>query len=558
MLRRYLVGATVLGLLIVLPVQARGQESKTPGAVIRIKSLDGLIEDVTYVAKLAGQEEEVKQGVGFLRSFLGEKGDEAIDPTRPIGFYASISGDFLNSNGAFLLPVGNEKKIISLFEQFGGQAKKDEDGLYTISHPGVQVPIPIYMRIEHKYAYVTMQNKAALNKENLLEPSKVFGDAPLKTVSISLSLDRVPGDIKELVLGFIDARFAEEQSKKEPGATDAQNALKVEVLKEIAKNAATLVKESNRIDVIFDVDKKANELVFDATLTPRKGSTLANEILNWNKQKSLVAGLAKSDAAASMMAHVIIPDKLKQALEPVIDEGLAKALENVSAADERAQAEKFFKALAPTLKSGELDIAGTLLGPSADKHHTIVAGLKVKDGFGIETAFKEAIRFVPERDRAAFKFDVEKIGNMNVHRIELQPLYNEQMRAVVGNHPIHIAARADVVLVAVGPEGAKALKEAAAVAPASGALLASETAMSRIIPLIGEVQAAQGNKISGEAMEKIAKEAFGELAKGNDVVRFSITGGEQFKARYTLKASAFQFITRTGMSYRAREAAAND
>ncbi len=555
---RYGVSGLALALLVGVPGRAADKDVKTPAIVVRVKSIDGLIEDAKYVAKLSGNEEEAKQGEGFLRSFLGEKGKEAIDPTLPIGFYAAVSEDFLNSNGALMLPVANEKSLVEFLERFGGQAKKGDDGIYTLTHPGVPVPVPIYMRVENKYAYVTAQNKASLKKENLLDPAQVFGTDKPKTVSISLSMDRVPGDAKDFALGFLDARFAEEQGKTEPGETKAQQAFRVEILKELARQATSLIKESGKAEVYFDVDQKAQELVADVVLTGRKGSKLAANISEFSRHQSLVAKLGAADAAARVMAHIMMPDKIRQALEPVIDEALTKAMQNMNDDAQRRQADKFFKAVAPTLKSGELDVAVSLHGPTTEKHYTIVAGLKVKDGQGIDTAFRELVKSIPERDRQAFKFDTEKVGGVSVHRIEAQSLYHEAMRTIVGENAVHIAARADLVVVAVGPDAAGALKAALTAQPGTGPLFGSEVAVAKIVPLIGAVESVHAQKATPGEVEKLAKDAFANGEKGNDLVRLTITGGDAFKARYTLKADAFQFITRAGLSYRMRAAAGDE
>jgi hypothetical protein len=549
MVKRQVLIAVILGLVAGVPSRADDAEKKTPAVVVRVKSLDGLIDDAKYVAQLAGRGEDAKQAEGFLRAFLGEKGSEAIDPTRPIGFYAVISNDFLKSNGALMLPVGSEKSLIGLLERFAGQAKKGDDDIYTVTHPNVPVPVPVFMKFENKYAYITAQNRDALLKENLLEPKDVFGAEPPKTVSIFMSFDRVPGDVKDFVLGFVDARFAEEQSKTEPGQTKAVQALRVEVLRELARQTASLINQSGKLDLFFDVDQKNQELVAELNLTPRKGSKLAAQFGEFSKTKSAVAGIPAGDPAASMVAHILMPDKIRQALEPVIDEAMAKAMENMSDATKREQAEKLFKAVAPTLKAGELDASVVLHGPTGDNLYTVVAGLKVKDGRQIESAFKELVRSIPERDQRPFKFDVEKVEGAGTHRFELQPLYSEHIRSLVGENPVHVAARSDTIIVAVGPDGQKALKQALAAQPATSPVLGTEAALARLVPAMGHMF--QAHRSSPEALRKAAAESFANGEKGADLVRFTVTGGDTFKARYSVKASAFKFTSKIGGSYRA-------
>src|SRR5262249_3249085 len=152
MSKRFLFSGIVLAFAVAaLPVRAADPETKAPAIIVRVKSIDGLLDDAKYVAKLTGNDEEVKQVDGFLRSLLGDKGSEGIHTKRHIGFYGSVSEDFLNSNGALMTPVDEEKNFVALLERFNVQAKKDANGVYAVTLPNVPVPFPVFMRVANKY-----------------------------------------------------------------------------------------------------------------------------------------------------------------------------------------------------------------------------------------------------------------------------------------------------------------------------------------------------------------------------------------------------------------------
>jgi hypothetical protein len=545
MVKRFVAPWAILALFAgTIPARAdeRGAAGE-PAVVVRLKSIDGLIEDAKYVAQLVGHDEEAKQAEGFLRSFLGEKGSEGIDPTRPIGFYGSLRGDLPNSNGAVLIPITSEKSFVEMLERFNVQAAKDADGVYTLTLPAVPVPVPIYMREANKYAYVTAQNKSNLDKKNLREPVEVFKADPVRTVSATFYLDRVPGDLKEFVVGGLDMRLADEQGKKQPGETKAQQAFRSEALKQLSREAAALLKEGGRLDLYFDVDREAHELVAEASLSGRSGSGLAKRIAGLGQAKSVVAGLPGADAAMSMLAHVTMPENLREALAPVIDEALAKATQNMTQAGQREQAEKLFKAAEPTLKSGELDVAFAVRGPAAEQAYTFVAGARVKDGLAIETALKDLVRSLPERDRAAFKLDLETTAGARVHRIDAQSQYNEQARKVLGSNPVFVALRSDLVVLAAGPDGLSALKSALAAPAGAGPLFGMQMELARMVPLFDEMSPADARR-NAEQVRKAAKESFGGMEKGGDRVRVTVNGGEKFTARYAVGAAALKFFGR--------------
>jgi len=62
--------------------------------------------------------------------------------------------------------------LLDLLGNFGMTPEKGDDGVYTVQAP--LPPIPIYIRFANKYAYIAAQNKAAVAKESILEPTKVF------------------------------------------------------------------------------------------------------------------------------------------------------------------------------------------------------------------------------------------------------------------------------------------------------------------------------------------------------------------------------------------------
>src|SRR5205807_1013243 len=82
------------------------------------------------------------------------------------------------------------------------------------------------------------------------------------------------------------------------------------------------------------------------------------------------------DSAASLLVSYALPERIKKALGPTIDE-LVTALPS-KAPDETHKKlfAKLLNALAPSLKAGEIDAAVDFRGPSAKQHHTLVAGLK--------------------------------------------------------------------------------------------------------------------------------------------------------------------------------------
>src|SRR5437870_10191917 len=94
---------------LVLPVAGRADDAKAakkaPALIVRIRSLDSVIEDFNYLAAQVGKEEEAKQGIELLKERTGGKGLDGIDVKKPMGGYVFAGPNGTDSYGAFMLPI---------------------------------------------------------------------------------------------------------------------------------------------------------------------------------------------------------------------------------------------------------------------------------------------------------------------------------------------------------------------------------------------------------------------------------------------------------------------
>src|SRR2546430_86844 len=102
--RRLLPFALVLGLLVSSLARA-GDKQGPPTTVVRVRSLDTVIDSAKLISKLVGREEASRQIEGLIRTKIGEKGLEGVDTTRPFGLYARIGKEIDDVSGALLIPV---------------------------------------------------------------------------------------------------------------------------------------------------------------------------------------------------------------------------------------------------------------------------------------------------------------------------------------------------------------------------------------------------------------------------------------------------------------------
>ena len=107
------------------------------------------------------------------------------------------------------------------------------------------------------------------------------------------------------------------------------------------------------------------------------------------------------------------------------------------------------KGVMPTLKAAELDMALDVRGPSDKELYTIVGGVKIKDGANLEKNFRQTAARYPK----AIQLDAEKAAQVNIHRINPDKDLQPGALKTVGENPVYIAFREDVLFLSAGDKG---------------------------------------------------------------------------------------------------------
>jgi hypothetical protein len=516
-----------LVVLAVRPAGARAADAKPadPLVVVRFQSIDDLRAAVLYLGKLVGQEERAKEFDGLVKSQLGEK---TIDTTKPFGLYAVALG-IGDAAAVGLVPVHDEKAFLDLAGQLGSKPEKDEDGIYSTT-PNAAPNTTLYFRFASKYAYVAFGTKGRIAKDQLYDPAKLLTSDRPATASLSLRLDAISDDMKDLALQQFDQQLQNAKEEKGPQETDAQHKFKEQAIDDFGKRAARVVKEGTALEARFNVNRKEERISLEASFGAKPGTDLAKRIAALGEMRSLFGGLSRTGAAAVGLAHVALPEDLRKPLASVVDEVVAKGLQNEKDENKRQEGERLFKALGPTIAAGEIDAVGILRGPNADKHYTVLLALKLSQGKALEKAVRDLVRRLPERDQARIKWDAETVNRVRVHRAEVQEQFDENARRTLGDNPVYFAFRDDRVVAVFGPDGRAAIKDLVSAESAPAPLFEESAAVSRLAPLM---TAEHPNA------PQAAQAAFG--AGGHDRVGFTLRGGKALTARFTIDAAVVKF-----------------
>jgi hypothetical protein len=521
---------TLAGLCFTAGVQA-ADEPAPPTVIVRLNSIDSLIADGVYLAKLAGDQAEniAKQAEAFYQSLKTPKGLQGIDPSKPIGAYGRLGPNLVDSDLVLLVPVADEATIIAALQAFKVKAEKKDD-IYEAEVPNV--PVPVYFRFANGYVYLTAREKKPLEKNNLLAPNKVLSVEQIGTASVSVLLEGVPADIKKTILGQAELRIADLKDQKRPGESEAQRKFHQALLDEGFAQFKAIVSDGKELTLRLDIDRKSNDATLSLSFSGKTGSKLAGKIADLARVPSLGTALVAPKAAASWDIHLSLPDNLRPTFAATIDD-IYKQVAQGAPADQKPVLEKFLSSITPTAKQGDLDAGASLIGPDAKGHYTMVSGFKVKDGLGIEKALKDIASMLPAeiRDKAQLKIDREKVGSVNIHSARPDnPDPNAEK--LLGDTSLYFAFRDDAAFIATGDKALDALKAALAATPKPGAVFQLNASVAQLIPLM------QG--VNQQVAEAAAKKAFKE--QGSDRVRISIEGGDTLKLKATAKTALLQFL----------------
>jgi hypothetical protein len=518
--------------LLCVPTMALGQGTlPPPTVVVRMNSIDSLIDHVKFLAGLAGEKDAARQIEGLIKTKIGEKGLEGVDSRRPFGFYGRVGKDIEDITAAVLLPIADEKAFLNLLKNLEFQAVKGGDGIYTIK---TGFPFDAYLRFANKYAYITAVSMAALEDKNLLDPAKILAGKPTSAFALTIQLDQVPDAAKQLTTSMAEQVLQEAQDKKIPGESPAQKAFRKAAINAVTRLIAAVLKDGKELMTEVELDQKSGDLSATFSHSGKSGSELGTGIEGLAKYPSQYGGFMKTNAAFKGLGHIKLPDPLVKALGDVIDETRTMALEGIQDAAKKQQVETLFSVLSPTLKAGDFD--GALLLTSKGKHLTLLTASKVTKGDELGKTIRDLVRAslkdLPPALRENIKLDLDSVGPTKIHKLQLPPAVDPgitMVEAVFGELSFYVAFTNDTMFLSVGKEGLQAIKEAIPVkAAAASPVLFYEIDVARLISVVHPEQA-----------DKVRAQFPG--GQGS-TVRFTVEGGRAVTVRLHTNVAVLRFM----------------
>ncbi|MFM8270823.1 MAG: hypothetical protein ACKODX_00595, partial [Gemmata sp.] len=246
-------------------------------------------------------------------------------------------------------------------------------------------------------------------------------------------------------------------------------------------------------------------------------------------------------AAARGSARLGVTDGTKKEFAAAVEALLAEAVKNAPDDQGKDVLKALVAAVGPTLKAGEVDLAGALHGPDAKGHYAVLGALAVTDGKGIEKFVKTTAADFGAliADAVEFKFDVQKVGPFALHQVVLKRT-DDKFEKVFGAKPsVWLAVSDACVALSIEPDGAlikTGLKAKAVSVPA----LSGEVAAAKVVPLLQP-------DIKPDELKALLKDAFGDGSPaGKDTVTLSVAGGDKLTIALKAKGKAVRAGTGLG------------
>jgi hypothetical protein len=498
-----------------------------PTLELRLRSVNDLLDRFEYVASLAGKEDDAKNARQFLQALSTEgKGIEGIDPKKPIGAYATLVKEVETSPFVIMVPIADEKQFLAaLKSHLDVTPEKNDDGTLKAAIPLVN---ELHFRFTNGYLYVSPKAKD-LDPKALPRPEAYFAKDDGAAASLVVHIDRIPAELRTFVLGQFELGVNEERKKNGPKESAAEKRLKNLIFDNVVGGAKALAEDGKDLGVRLFIDPKSEELSAELTLTAKPGSALAKNFAALESRESLSAGIVASAAGPVARGSVKLgaAEGTKKEYVAAIDALLAEVVKKAGEG-ERPVVQQLVDAVGPTLKAGELDAAAALVGPDAKGHYQLLAAAAVTDGKKVEKFAKDVSAMAG--GQAAFAFDVDKVGDYRLHRIDLNAA-DEKFEKVFGTKSIWLAVSDRQIAVSVEPAG-KAIRKALAARETPAPVAAIDASVARLLPLLHP-------ELKPDELKALLKDAFGDgQPNGKDRAQLLVAGGKQLTAKLRVSGKA--------------------
>lgn len=436
-----------------LACAATAVRAAEPMAIVSISSVQGLIDDVTHISKLAGAEDAGKFAVMMARSFT-----VGIDGKRPVGMV--VDSQF---RPLMFVPVENLELTLEALKDQIGEPQDAGDGVLEIAVG----PTPVFVKESNGWAFMS-QSVDGLGKLPQ-DPVSMLGKLPKQyDIAIRGFVQRVPAEYRDMALTQMKAG-AEQGLQRQPDESDENYEARRAMMENQLKQMSMIFNETDQLTLGIKIDQEDKTSYLDMLISAKADSKMASQFASMKNAKTHFAPLLKGEAALKMVMANEVPaaqaDEAAQQLEVVkrmVLNEIDKSTE-IPDADTRRVARQvvgdMLETVTATIKSGRMDMAAAVdLGGEAA---SFAAAVHVADSRKFEEAIKSVIDLAKKDPEAPqVKMNAETHGGVRFHKLDL-PIGDgkEDARKLFGNSlQIALGIDKEAVYISIGEGGLTKIK----------------------------------------------------------------------------------------------------
>ena len=453
--RGAILSAIALGLMLSQSNIAQAQSVKDRAAVVvRIKSIDNLLDSVAYMVGAAGFRNFVPAITLGAGAFL-----EGFDTERPIGGYLTLDDGVPQFVG--FIPVEDLGDVIDMLENNGVEIEEDGDDFIIISPTGDEIVI----RGKGKWAFISAN--AEMLEDLPEDPAKLVSDIGDEYgVAVKAYVQRIPAALRSQAIELMEQAFDETYENLPGPAAEFQRRMNENSLNQLAG----MIQQSDEIFLGLAADKKGKRLYADFSFTGQKGSDLAKGLTAGKGAKTDFSSFLKMDEAAltfnaASKVSGADAENAKGTFGVIKDELGNMLAEDANLSEEDADLLESFvgdmlDVVMATIDSGKMDMGGAVL--LGEEGLNVVGAGHLADAKKLEAAVKKLVdakgdQLPPVVD---LELDAEKYKGVTFHKLS-GSIPEDEAQSILGETTtLAVGISSDKVYVGFGVDPIAKLKKA--------------------------------------------------------------------------------------------------
>ena len=548
----WLMVAVVVG-LIIPQLQLQAQTATKPMAIVAINNYNDLSKDLSYLLELVGPPGTAQileqQGAGFA---------QMLDTSKPIGVIVESDG-ILGFKLLGFIPTNDVDQILQVLAGLGILSQPTSDGLIEIDAGGT----PIYIKKGTGWAFISNAKETLATTP--ADPVASLGGLDKRyDVAIQGNIDAIPEVFKQLMMSQIQVGLQQSLQQPLPGETEEAFEARRTVAMQSIEDMEKMINELESITVGFNIDQTRQSVYVDFGITAKEGTDTAKQF-DYAGTTTDLAGFISEDAAIQFnMASTFDTSQAEQvniSLEALRTQAIEQIKNDLGIPSEELRAlaikaiSTFFDVGAATLKSGKIDMAGSV--EMSSSNFTVVAGAFVPQAEQLDEIVREFVKIATEQDPdfPEVEIDALKFGDASFHLMKIPVSeFGEEMRAIFGDVlEITIGMGPDRLYLGAGTGNLDRIKVAI---EKSAANKGKEVPAALLVGSVSKILMFAAEQTQDLALQQAAAAA--ASVAGKDKIRAEVTpikGGAQY--RIELEAGVLKAIA-VGIAAAQAEAGLDD